>query len=840
MTAEPRSGGIAPPRALRWMILGEWRAHPARVITAALAIAVGVALGFAVHLINGSALDAFGQAVRAVNGAADLQVRAATPAGMDEALYPEVALHPGVADASPVVQLKATAAGADLTLLGLDILRAGQVTPALVGQPMGGPGSAFDLGALFLSRAALDAVHQRVGATVAVTAAGRTFPLRIAGVLPGVEAGRRIGVIDIAAAQWRFGRIGRIDRIDLKLAEGADAAAVRRTLATALPPAATLADADSDAQQGAALSRAYRVNLDMLALVALLTGGFLVYSAQSLSVTRRLRSFALLRTLGLPRAGIVVQVAIEGLVVGLVGTALGLAIGYALASVALTRFGGDLGAGYFGGVAPALAFAPGAALLFAGLGLAAALAGSIIPARAAARAAPAVALRNAGDVVDPRTPVAWRVPLALVGAGVVAALLPAIGGLPLFGYAAMALVLAGGVAAMPWAARLLLAPFDAHATGRPAFDLAIRHLRGAPGQAAVALGGIVASTALMIAMAVMVTSFRGAVDDWLGDILSADLYLRVDGSTGGFDPAAQTRLSAVPGVARIAFTRQVPLTLDPGQPATILIARPIDATLPLIGPTSAVPAGTVPVWLSEPASRLMHKSRGDTLALPIGRNTRFAVAGIWRDYARQQGAIAIDTATYSRLTGDTPRDEGAVTLKPGADPARVRRALMTAAPPALSGQVEVASPATLRAFALTLFDRSFAITYVLEAVAVLVGLAGVATTVSAQTIARIREFGMLRHIGAGRRQIVTMLGAEGALLGGVGGVAGIALGLGLSQILIHVVNPQSFNWTMTTRVPVPLIAGVAASLIVAAAATAMLAGRRAVAVDAVRAVREDW
>ncbi|WP_129586259.1 ABC transporter permease, partial [Sphingomonas montana] len=413
MRAEARSGGIAPPRALRWMILGEWRAHPARVVVAALAIAVGVALGFAVHLINGSALDAFGHAVRAVNGAADLQVRAATPAGFDERLYPRIALHPGIADASPVVQLPATAAGGGLTLLGLDILRAGAVTPALIGQPLSARGGTpFDMDALFLSRAALAAVGRPIGATIPVTAAGRTARLRIAGILPGVEAGRRIGVVDIAAAQWRFARTGRIDRVDLKLAEGADAAAIRRTLSATLPAVATLADADSDAEQGAALSRAYRVNLDMLALVALLTGGFLVYSAQSLSVTRRLRSFALLRTLGLPRAGIVVQVAIEGLVVGLAGTALGLALGYALASVALTRFGGDLGAGYFGGVAPALAFAPGAALLFAGLGLAAALAGSIIPARAAARAAPAVALRNAGDVVDPRAPVAWRVPLA--------------------------------------------------------------------------------------------------------------------------------------------------------------------------------------------------------------------------------------------------------------------------------------------------------------------------------------------------------------------------------------------------------------------------------------------
>ncbi|HEX8445898.1 MAG TPA: FtsX-like permease family protein [Sphingomonas sp.] len=835
---------VAPPLALRWMIAGEWRAHPARVLVAALAIAVGVALGFAVHLVNGSALDAFGQAVRAVNGDADLQVRAATPIGMDEALYPRVATLPGIADASPVVELRAAAGGTPLTLIGLDILRAGQVTPALIGQPVAGPDRAtaapFDDRAVFLSRAALQAIRMPIGATIRITAHGRTVPLRIAGVLPAVEAGRRIAVTDIATAQWRFDRIGRIDRIDLKLGEGADAAIVRRTLAGALPPAATLATAGSDAQQGAALSRAYRVNLDMLALVALLTGGFLVYSAQSLSVTRRMRSFALLRTLGLPRGGILVQVAIEGLIVGVAGTLSGLALGYALASVALARFGGDLGAGYFGGVAPQLRFDPAAAALFAALGLAAALAGSIVPARAAARAAPAVALKNAGDVIDPRTPVRWRMPLLLIAAGIVTALMPAIGGLPLLGYGAMALLLAGGVAATPWLARALLAPFDRRATGRPAVDLAIRHLRGAPGQAAVALSGIVASTGLMIAMAVMVTSFRGAVDDWLGDVLSADLYLRVEGGTGGFDPAAQARLRAQPGVAAIAFTRQIPVTLAADQPPMTLIARPIDATLPLIDPPVPVPAGTVPVWLSEPAARRLDLDRGDHIALPVGRGTRFTVAGIWRDYARQQGAIAIDGTTYDRLTGDIARDEGAVTLRPGADPTRVGRALTAAAPAELAGSVSIARPATLRAFALRLFDRSFAITYVLEAVAVIVGLAGVATTISAQTIARIREFGMLRHIGAGRGQIIAMLATEGALLGLVGGVAGILLGLGLAQVLIHVVNPQSFNWTMTTRVPIGLVSGVAGALVLAAAATAILAGRRAVAIDAVRAVREDW
>ena len=559
-------------------------------------------------------------------------------------------------------------------------------------------------------------------------------------------------------------------------------------------------------------------------------------------MARRLRAFALVRTLGLPRAGVVTAVAIEGVAIGVVGALAGLAAGYGLAALALRWFGGDLGAGYFRGGASAVAFQPRAALAFFALGIGAALFGSVLPARAASRAAPAAALRNTGDWIDPRAPVAWRPAVLLLAAGGVAALLPAIGGLPVAGFASMALLLAGGVAGVPWLARRLLAPWSRRAIARVPAMLAVRHVHGAPGAAATALCGIVASTALTIAMATMVTSFRGAVDQWLGQILSADLYLRTDGAS--IDPPAQARLARVPGIARIAFSRQIALTLSPERPPVTLIARPLsDGEDPLLVPIArarALPAGAVPVWVSEPAARLYGWQPGETLRLPIGGGARFAVAGIWRDYARQQGAVVIDSGDYSRLTGDGGRDEAAVTLAAGADPARVGAALTAALPPVLREAASVVRPGALRRFALQLFDRSFAVTYALEAVAILVGLAGVAATMSAQTIARAREFGMLRHLGVQRRQIGGSLAIEGALLGLVGGIAGVMLGGLLSQVLIHVVNPQSFHWTMTTRVPVATVIGVVAALVAAAALTALVAGRRATATAAVLAVREDW
>ena len=831
-----------------WLIAGDWRQHPARIVTAVIAIATGVALGFAVHLVNASALTAFGQAVRTVNGTAELQVKAAGPLGLDEALYPKILATEGVADASPVVELNAVAErGARVTLLGLDAIRAANVTPSLIGLPNGsgaiGRDDVFADTALFASRATLAALRIKTGDGLSLTANGRRAQFVVRGELPGAGDEQRIAVIDIASAQWRFGRLGRVDRIDLDISDDARLSEVRRTLSAMLPLSALLTDSADTESQSDALSRAYRVNLQMLALVALLTGAFLVYSTQSLAVARRLQGFALLRTLGMQRSGIRALVAVEGVLTGIVGAGIGIVAGYALAAGALRLIGPGLGGTAFGQVAPRLVAEPVAALGFFALGIAAAIGGSIVPAMNGSRAAPAAALKNAGDPTDPREQPGWRVPVLLLIFGLGSAFLPAVARLPLFGYLAVALLLGSGILAMPVIARAAVAPLAGRSTGFMPLDLAIQHLHGAPNAAATALCGIVASTALMTSMMIMVTSFRGAVDEWLGEVLTGDLYLRSAPGAGGFDSVVQARLQAVSGVASVAFNRQLPIVLSPDRPAMTLIVRKADIAREraiTIGQDRPASPNTIGVSLSEPAARLLNLSVGDTLVLPIAPGRRFAVTSIWRDYARQQGAIAIDSDTYAQLTGDAVRDDAAITLIPGADRVAVRRALIAAAPPELRKRLQIAEPATLRRFALSLFDRSFAITYALEGIAILVGLAGVAATISAQAIARTREFGMLRHIGLSRRQIVAMLGAEGALLGSVGGVAGVTLGIAIGRVLIHVVNPQSFNWTMTTRLPVAALIGIVFALVSAATVTAIFAARRAASVDAVRAVRSDW
>ena len=318
--------------AWRWLIAGEFRAFPMRFVLPGLAIAIGVALAFAVHVINRSAAESFGRAVRSAAGGADLQVRGASALGFDESLYPKLMAHSVVADASPVVQLRAIIGeqARPVSLLGLDIFRTQTVSQSLVIRPRraGSAGTLstdldalLDPDALYLSRAAMTQSGLDVGHRVDVRANGRKHNFVMAGDLPGVAPGQELAVIDIASAQWRFGRLGTLDRVDVKLKPGIALVDAKAQLSSILPANTQLSDAETESQRGDALSRAYRVNLDMLALVALLTGGFLVYSAQSLAVTRRLRQFALLRTLGLQERALTGQLLAEGAAIGWCGRA---------------------------------------------------------------------------------------------------------------------------------------------------------------------------------------------------------------------------------------------------------------------------------------------------------------------------------------------------------------------------------------------------------------------------------------------------------------------------------------------------------------------------------------
>ena len=841
----------------RWLLFGEWRAHPVRALLAIGAIAVGVAMGFAIHLINSAAFNEFSAATKSISGQADIQV-SGTEAWFDEGIFPRLAEHPSVAVASPILLMNAGVPGEDNTLqvVGADAFRAGYVTPGLVGTSA--TGKAFDVfadDAIFLSPAAANWLKRESGGSVVLRSGTTNFTLRVAGRLQQARAGQRMAMMDIGAAQWRFGKVGQLSRIDLKLREGAAGDAVERELAAMLErdfPGRFRVEQPSDGAQesrNSGMSRAYRVNLTVLALVALFTGAFLVFSTQALSVMRRRSQFALLRVLGIERRQLLRQVLLEGASLGVLGALLGIGAGYALAKGALHYFGADLGAGFFSGVRPAIVFPPVAASVFFALGLGVAILGCMAPALEAARAAPAVALKSGNDEAAlSRLARLWPSMVCFVLAAAMA-FAPPVFELPLFGYLAIALLLIGGIGIMPRLAGAVFTQLNrvsmARARQRPVVALTLARLANASGQAGIALGGVLSSFSLMVAMAIMVSSFRISLDDWLVRLLPADLYVRVanSGSAGGLGAAEQAALTALPGAARIEFLRGRQVSLDAARPPVTIIARHIDPLDPgramvLEGASLPVPAGARPAWVSEAMLDLYQVKVGGPLRVPLsGRLQEFFVAGVVRDYVHQNGGVHVRLEDYRALSGDTAINDVGLWTTPGVTAADLE-ARIRALP--FGAALSFAKPGEIREQSMQIFDRSFAVTYLLEAIAIAIGMAGVAATFSAQTLARAKEFGMLRHVGVTRGQILRILALEGGSLSALGVACGFALGLLISLVLVYIVNPQSFHWSMQLNVPWPLLASVACALLVASVVTALVSGRYALSGGPIRAVREDW
>jgi len=940
--AQGAGQAVAQAWALWPLVWREWRHHPWRHAVALLAVSLGVALAWSVHLINRSALGEFAAAVRSANGDPDLSLRGQRE-GFADMLFERVVDDQSVRYASAVVEIE-THGRADgaaprqaVRVVGIDALRVAPLAPALMPLPARGEaGQVFlDPGVVFVNRAARERLltlptnaSGRMPASAPIASpmatAGASIPASApVGSPPGqaslqrrqqvqLQAGPRwvtlrvagdvavgggpLVVMDIAAAQQIFDFEGRVSRIDMRLAPGTDTKQLAARLA--LPPAVRAVAPEAAEQRVSNLSRAYRINLTVLALVALFVGAFLVYSVVSLSVAQRMPAFALLGVLGLTARGRRSLVLGECALVGLAGGVVGMAAGTAMAAIALRALSGDLGGGFFPGVQPTLHWSTPAALLFVALGVASAVAGGFFPARAAERLRPALALKGLGDPGG-RAPPAWPA-FALLGLGAALAFAPPVGGLPLAAYLSVAALLCGGVVWVPSVVHALTtvgnrslalpsepaarpthagpppgSPFGKHS---PLGLLAWRRASYHRATATAATAGVVASLALSVALTVMVASFRTAVSDWLDEVLPADLYARSAATaamaeTAWLPPDFDTLVRRLPSVQRVSASRVRSLQLEPGRPAVSLMARPLgpeasaapvgagpapapprtsNAAPPLALVSAALPPhGTLPdVFVSEAVVALYGAQPGSRFDLPmetatpkgaaanVSAATTVHVRGVYRDFARQFGSVTMDRALYQQLTGDDRLTDLALWLAPGAQPETVMASVRALLPDA--AMLDFATTGELRTVSLRIFDRSFAVTYYLQVVAIAIGLVGIAASLSAQVLARRKEFGLLTHLGFTRRQLLTLVTVEAAAWVAAGVLVGLLLGLAVSAVLVHVVNPQSFHWTMQMVLPAGRLAALCAAVFAAGTLTSAWAARGATARSAVLSVKEDW
>lgn len=784
------------------LIVGPIVSEPFRSTLTVLAVALGVGVVVAIDLAGQAAAGSFHSSLESLAGSNDLVIRGT--AGIDEKVLARLAQLPFPFRFSPRIEDFASIGGRGeaLPFIGLDLIATGQAFSAQDATPPVDKGVWVGKG-LQLSR----------GATVSLLINDHMQTFTVAGLLP--EAAGRTILADIGLAQTVTGKLGKLDAINVNVPGDRSVDYWKAFLTKQLPTSLPVDAQGARTEENRKMLSAFRWNLHVLSYIAILVGGFLIYNTISISVVRRRAEIGVVRALGGTRRLVVSAFLAEALVFASAGSLLGLAFGRLMAVGAVGLIGTTVQSLYVSSQPAAIHFTWSAVLTGVALGLGISLLAAIAPALEASLVAPVEAMARGRDEYQAgrRSRVTLPYSLALLLAAGVLATLPSVDGRPLFAYVAVLLGIAGTALIMPNLVALfttITAQIVAAVLGVEGL-IAMRSLRASVARTSVLTAALATAVAMTASVGIMVGSFRETVWLWMENQLKADFYLRPAGYASAdryptMKADVADAIARIPGVASVDRFRAYPITYE-GIPATLAGGESASGIRFFPGVDrkfilSRLPSGDFAV-VSEPFANKHHVRVGSSVTLPLGGGTRrFEVLGIYYDYSSERGFVVLDRKTLLKYLPDPALSNLAVYLKPGIDLESVHAAIDGA----ISGRaLLVFSHAALRRAAIQVFDRTFRITYALEAVAVFVAVMGIAGALLAMVLDRRREFGLLRCLGAERAQIRKIILCEAGLLGLLANIVGLALGSALSLILVFVINKQSFGWTIQFHWPVLLL-----------------------------------
>lgn len=843
------------PRLLlfyRLLIRPLWN-EPVRAALTLLAIALGVAVVLAIDLAGDAAAGSFRSSLEALTGDADLEVTAS--GGVPEKVVGTLATLPYPLRVEPRVEGYAVILETKQTvpLFGLDfVARASQLSSS------GLPAAQTEDALKYLGMKDSIWVGESLGRksrermTLLINDQVEVYTVR--GVFPDSGGSAAAIVMDIAAAQSALNENGRVDRVLIKAPTSVSLEEWQRRLTQTLPAGVLVRPVGAATNENRRMLAAFRWNLQLLSYVALVVGAFLIYNTISVSVVRRRAEIGIVRALGASRGLVLAAFVSEAACFGLFGAWIGLLLGRVMAGGAVKLMGATVEALYVSSRPGSIALTPSSVWLAMVIGIGVAVASAYSPAREASLVSPVEAMvrgRREYITLVRKKRDFWIASLLGLSAAA-AARAPAVAGKPLLGYFAALLLIIASALAMPSVVAVLTS-VSARALGRilgVEALLASRSLSSSLRRTSVLVGALSTAIAMMTAVGIMVGSFRQTVLLWMGDQLPADLYLRPAGNAAAdrhptISVELTEKIARLPGVAAVDRLREYEISYE-GMPASLgsvelnILRAYHTADFLSQRPTSQVLAelrGANTVLISEPFANKHHLRAGDSMTLPLGEErATFRVADIYYDYSSERGTVLMDRNVLLRYVPDPAASNLAVYVAPNARVDTVRAEIEQAA----SGhRILVFSNRDLRGEALRIFDRTFAITYALEGIAVVVAVMGVAGALLALVIDRRRELGLLRFLGAATAQIRKLIVVEAGLIGLLANFAGIALGFALSLILIYVINKQSFGWTIRFHWPVAVLLGALTVVYVATVVAGLYPARVAVGINPVEVVHEE-
>ncbi len=821
------------PAHLRLLLRMAWRHAWRRPLQSAFlvaGVAIGVAMVVAIDLANGSATRAFQLSTETLAGRATHRI-VGGPTGLDEALYTRLRRELGYRLSAPVVEgyvVVQEMDGRPMRLLGVDPFADAPFRSYLGAD---GPAQgATDLApllvepnAILLSTALARRYGLALGDVVRARGPGPEIPLRIVGLLEPVDRLSRraldgLLLADIATAQEVLGRVGRLDRIDLMVPEGPPGEAVLERIQALLPVNARMEPAGARTGTVAEMTAAFQLNLTALSLLALVVGMFLIYNTVTFSVVQRRPVLGTLRALGMTRTEIFRLILLESGLLGLLGTLLGLGLGILLGRSAVQAVTTTINDLFFVVAVREMDVPPATLVKGAVAGIGAGLLAALVPAWEATQTPPAGVMQRSR--VEER---ARALVPRVAGAG---------GGLVLVGLALMlpewpvAVAFAGlfgillGAALMTPGITGLLMGGLARALGPGGHILvrmAPRDLIRSLSRTSVAIAALMVAVSVIIGVSVMIGSFRQTVEEWLDEVLQADVFItapRIGSSrlTGGLSPELAQELARFPGVAQVATNREVEVVArlgNSGKGPREITVRVSALSQDLAGPdrrfreTQRDPAAVWPaveaggVVVNDPLANRYRVRVGDVVELFTDRGwVGFPVVAVAYDFDIQPGLLMADPV-YRRYWDDPAVSAIAVQAAPGVEVDRLVEGLRQA----FAGRATllIRSNRATREEALEVFDRTFAITVALRLLATLVAFIGILSTLMSLQMERTREIGVLRATGMTRPQLWLSTLLETGLMGLTAGLLALPVGFVLALVLIYIINLRSFGWTLSMR-----------------------------------------
>jgi putative ABC transport system permease protein len=828
-----------------------FRKHVLRTVLTTAGIVLGVAVFVGMHTANQSVLFAFNHTVDRIAGRAQLQVTAGET-GFDEEILEAVQASPSVQVAVPVIEAvvdsRIEGAGS-LLVLGVDMtgdrsLRDYELDEgdeAVIDDPLvflAQPDS------IILTREFADAHGLAVNSTLTMGTAFGERGFTVRGIMrsSGLTSafGGNLAIMDIYAAQRMFGRGRTFDRIDLTLSDEATMAVAQRELGDRLGPGLQVDPPSGRGRQFEAMTAAYSMMVSISSLFALFIGMFIIYNAFAIAVTQRRSEIGVLRALGATRRQIWRLFLAESAVTGLVGSLGGVAFGLVIARGIAASIG-TLMSDVYGVAQRTEEIATSPEILVAALviGVVTSIVAALIPARQAAGVDPVHALQKGKYQILSAGESRVRVVAAGVLLAVSVACLLAGDNRPVFyaGYASaiVAALLLGPLLSLGLARALRpvlkwLRPVE----GALAADSLIQ----APRRTSASVAALMLSLALVVAFAGMAQASYNAILDWMDTALNPDLFVMPNQDivvrTLRFPPEMEQEIAGTAGVERVQAVRNARIMLretpvmivatDIASLAETVAGRTVAGDETAMYRETAAGRGFI---VSDNLAELQRLRVGEILEIPApGGVIRLPIAGIIVDFSDQQGTLFMDRSVFQRFWNDDSINIFRVYLAPGATVPDVRGRILAR----YSGQrqVFVLTNAELKAYILRVTDQWFGLTSVQIAVAVLVAILGIVNTLTVSITDRRRELGVLKAVGGLHGQIRRTIWIEALGIATLGLVLGFALGALNLYYILEIVHRDIAGLRLDYSVPLPTMAALVPTILVAAFLAALWPAESAV------------